>query len=817
MNLFILKLILKTKKAVFLAFMFILISLPWLNAQTNLNNASQGLIKGIVLDGQTLQPIQGANFVITNIRDTLKILGSASDKDGRFLIDKIPFGFYNAKISYIGYKTRSRKGVVFNAKTREINIDTVRIYPKSHSTAEVQIVGEKERIIHEKDRIILRADKELGTNAYDLLENLPMVGVDINGNPQIMGMKAKIYIDGVPASYFGIEKTEDLRTYSVYEIDKFELYTTPNPDFDVSAGTGVINIITKKIFDTKYTGQIYGNGNTKNLFSGSVSGAYNPKGMTIKGGFSEDRSNYNSSSTAFKTLSFGNNDNLINQADENNIKTVNDNIKLSFGLNSDINNILNYNLRYTNKNTDKDNKSLMTKSIADQAISSNSFTGSLNNTHQRFISNNLMYLKRSPESGRSFTAALSYRNNLMDVDNKINRSEVFSSSPDLTNNYITNNNSSNKNNNVSLLATYKHPIDSSFKLDLKYSGELLKLTMNNDYFDYNNDINGFVERMDQKISQNYSDLRNNFSGSIEWGLNGYSIRGGISYDNKYTKLEDDVRNYKFDHRFSAFNPSFSVRKTLSLGTMVMLGYNQMTGYPMNKQLNPYSDFSDSTNIVTGNPNLDPYTTDSFMLIIRSNSEQGMSTIEASYKKGKNIIEQVTSVENASLTRTTYKNIAGNEEYSFFIANYSQIFDWLTYDAVLFFAKTKYSGLNNSYEGTSWSASLRPSLKFSNLKLFLELHYNSPQYTSQVKTDGIFYANASIKQLFFDKKLSITLKASDIFNSMRNNSNTNGSGFYFINKTSETTRIFTLDIAWFFFSNNNNEVQEEKGEEYKDDF
>lgn len=58
-------------------------------------------IKGKITDGDTEVTIPGANIVVSDL-DPLK--GAVSDIDGNFIIEDVPIGRHNIKVSFIGYE-----------------------------------------------------------------------------------------------------------------------------------------------------------------------------------------------------------------------------------------------------------------------------------------------------------------------------------------------------------------------------------------------------------------------------------------------------------------------------------------------------------------------------------------------------------------------------------------------------------------------------------------------------------------------------------------------------------------------------------------
>ena len=64
-----------------------------------------GILTGRVVDSKTLFPLQGATILIEG-----ESLGTISDENGYFKLEKIPFDSYNILASYLGYQTE----VLFN-------------------------------------------------------------------------------------------------------------------------------------------------------------------------------------------------------------------------------------------------------------------------------------------------------------------------------------------------------------------------------------------------------------------------------------------------------------------------------------------------------------------------------------------------------------------------------------------------------------------------------------------------------------------------------------------------------------------------------
>ena len=69
-----------------------------------------GVVKGLIVDAATQQPLPGANAVLLDAK-----LGAMAGDDGRFAIAGVPLGTYRLQVSMIGYESRIQPDVVVRA------------------------------------------------------------------------------------------------------------------------------------------------------------------------------------------------------------------------------------------------------------------------------------------------------------------------------------------------------------------------------------------------------------------------------------------------------------------------------------------------------------------------------------------------------------------------------------------------------------------------------------------------------------------------------------------------------------------------------
>ena len=117
------------------------------------------------------------------------------------------------------------------------------------------------------DRRVFHVGSDLtnrGGNTTELLENIPSVAVDIDGNITLRGSSGvQILIDGRPSGLAGGAREAFLESLPASAVERVELITNPSARFDPDGTAGILNIVLKKNKLEGISGQLqatYGTG-----------------------------------------------------------------------------------------------------------------------------------------------------------------------------------------------------------------------------------------------------------------------------------------------------------------------------------------------------------------------------------------------------------------------------------------------------------------------------------------------------------------------------------------------------------------------------
>ena len=171
-----------------------------------------GILAGNLLDPQK-KPVAGANVQLKLINDSSQQKSAVTDKSGGFLISNIPFGYHRLQISYTGMQTLVIDSIFFRTERYDFNIADIQLRPAAtNELSEVIVYAEKALIVSKDGNISFNAGESAlaaGSNASELLTNVPLVTKDPTGKILVRGKEPRILIDDKPVE-LNLQQLQDL-------------------------------------------------------------------------------------------------------------------------------------------------------------------------------------------------------------------------------------------------------------------------------------------------------------------------------------------------------------------------------------------------------------------------------------------------------------------------------------------------------------------------------------------------------------------------------------------------------------------------------
>ena len=223
-------------------------------------------VTGSVLDTLNNEGLSYAALSFIRLKDDQLITGGICNEEGIFTIKKVPAGVYHLLIEYMGYapKIIDKIRVIPNRRDRsdfskQVKLD-LGVFYLSRSVDELQeieLVEEKAFVVQGVDRKVFTVGQDLtstGGTATELMEKLPSVQVDMDGNISLRGSdQVRLYVDGKPSL---LSSSDLLETTPSSMIESVELITNPSAKFSPEGMAGIINIVLKKNRKAGFNGNV---------------------------------------------------------------------------------------------------------------------------------------------------------------------------------------------------------------------------------------------------------------------------------------------------------------------------------------------------------------------------------------------------------------------------------------------------------------------------------------------------------------------------------------------------------------------------------
>jgi len=243
-----------------------------------------GRISGNVIDSVTRQPMDYTNINLFRATGKSPLNGLLTDEKGNFKFDNIKPGTYRIEISFVGYPTKVVNDITTTLSKPDKNLGTILVPPGTKKLAEVQITGAKSLIENRIDKIVYNAEKDLtsaGGNATDVLQKVPLVAVDINGNVSLRGDgNVRVLINGKPSGATSSNLADVLKSLPADQIKTIEVITSPSAKYDAEGTAGILNIITKTSNISGFSGSVSGGVGTRQN-NGNASLSYNQNRFSL--------------------------------------------------------------------------------------------------------------------------------------------------------------------------------------------------------------------------------------------------------------------------------------------------------------------------------------------------------------------------------------------------------------------------------------------------------------------------------------------------------------------------------------------------------
>lgn len=763
------------------------------------------------LEDSEKKPVPFANVALLAAKDSALIGGGTADENGLFNIPAEP-GSYLIKITFLAMDEKIIPNV--RVAAQPVVLGTITLTSNARVLEELVVQGEKSQMDLQLDKRVFNVGKDLaniGGNASDILNNMPSVTVDVEGNVALRGSgNVRILIDGKQSGMVGLNPAEALRQIPADLIESVEIITNPSSRYDAEGEVGILNIVMKKNIRYGLNGTFTGTAGYPSNFGASFNVNYRKKKVNLIANYGfmyrdgpgrgHSRQEYNSADTSF----------VYEQTNRRNRAGYSNNVRVGLDYFLNTHNTITATLSV--RKSQNDNKSRLEYRDFDMNnILTRTVTRSEDETEPRTnIEAALNYRKTFERKGQSLTFDAKYI--LSDETEASQYHEVADN-----NTVDIRQRSYNTEDEKNFLAQldYIHPLGKDGKLEagLKTSIRLLDndfsvhQQLEPDYWvvlpDYDNRL-----AYDEKIHAAYLMASNQFGKVfVQAGLRG-------EYTDILTELK---KTAKINHReyFNLF-PSIHLSYKLADAQTLQLSYSYRLSRPSFRDLLPFSNFSDSRVFRAGNPLLNPEFTHSFEAGHLLNMNKGTLLSSIYYRRRLGVVENITSVDSTGFTTITPINLSTGDSYGFeFNLTYDPAPWWkLTANANVFRAMNEGYYNDKLYQSDTYSWTSRFSSRitlFGSVDFQSSLNYRAPRRTTQGKDLSIYFIDLSLSKDILKGRGTLTASVRDLLNSQKRRSITENAGYYSYSVFQWRPRQFLVTLSYRLNRSKEKQNMDKQGE------
>ncbi|MCR5423925.1 MAG: TonB-dependent receptor family protein [Bacteroidales bacterium] len=781
--------------------------------------AQRGRISGKVVDKQSGANIEFASVVLLKPADSSMVsgLGAMSASNGSFSISA-PYGTYLVRVTFMGYGSYIHsEQVTISEHHQHASLGKLAIAPATAKMEAVQVAAQRSMVEYQLDKRVVNVDKNIvtgGGTATDVLQNVPSVAIDNDGNVSLRGStNVTVLIDGRPYELMGNDLETLLEQIPASSVENVEVITNPSAKYDPEGMSGIINIKLKdKTAALGTNGVVTLNLGAPLAFLGPNYPDQMPNLIptsmaTINLNYTTQKySLFLSADGGIRSHGFiahSNIERLVNGAttshDTIDQYSVGNNYMGSIKVGGEYffnekNSLLaSYQLRGGRRN--HHNQSYSTDLFSGTGSNTNPLNymdyAQYDTSHNSNLNHvfNLHYTKKFDQKDRVLTADATF--------NMRHRSGEGTQEHTLTNPnaqwdnyYLRESETNNKHKALNLQLNYVHPFGEKWKLETGYEGRMDWPDQDAVYYRSQYDaLHNLVRNYEDASSTHYNynlqvqALYATFGGNLNERLSmQLGLRGEYALVNGY-----DVNHPQTDSVYKSYwqlYPTLHLSYKISENQSMQLSYSRRVRRPHMWDLNPYMDVREGQQLNFGNPNLDPEFTNAFELSYNLTINNLNIFSSAYYRQTNNMMTRYGFVwDSLSVMRYSWWEPYNSEYDGYWASTWQNLDNGYNYgvELIVDYQMTKWWKVNvslNLYENYIKGTALLDNLdknafqlsgKFNSYMTLphdwtvqLSGQYRAPFLDLQTQMYASYWVDLAVKKDILNKRASINIRVGDVF-------------------------------------------------------
>jgi outer membrane receptor protein involved in Fe transport len=739
--------------------------------------AQEGItITGRVLD-ENNQAVPFANAALYNATDSALVTGAVSDDKGVFIIET-KSGNYFLKVSFLSYEEKTIHPI--SVGNSDVDLGQIILKPSSQVLQEVTVQSERSQTELYLDKRVFNVGKDLTNisgSAIEILDNVPSVAVDIEGNVSLRGSgNVRILIDGKPSGLTGINTADALRNVQANLIESIEVITNPSSRYDAEGEVGIINIILKKEKRQGVNGSFTLNAGYPESYGGSFNLNLRKNKFNFTSSYGISYRSGPGSGSSYQRFTEA--DTVFAYEQDNNRNRTGWSHNLMAGID----------YFFTEK-------SVLTGSFIYRR------SDGLNTSHIEFrdldengdVVRTVVRDEREEEPEDNSEISLSYRKDFSRkgqyltadfkwIENIETEFAHYTETDDLADSTSQQRATNTENErNVLFQSDFVRPFREKGRFE---AGVKTTLRVIDNDFLVENLTGESAWQPDPDFDNNLVYTENIYAGYLMVGneINRFSYQVGLRGELSDISVEltnENETNYQ--NYFNLF-PSTHLSYKLKGDNTVQLSYSYRLSRPGFRDLMPFSNYTNTRSMFVGNPNLRPEYTNSIEAGYLLNWQSGSILSSAYYRYRTGVIERITIVDSVGYNRIMPVNLSTENAYGLeFNFTWNPI-DWLRLNTNANFYRSMIEGQyedqfleSDTYTWTGRAIARVTFLKKWNFQT--NYNYRAPRVTPQGMNRSMYSIDLALARDVFNGNGTLTLSVRDLLNTRKMRTVVDSDGFY----------------------------------------
>jgi len=801
-----------------LIFILLYLSITTFAGSVNPSDIDTG-VKGKVVDKSTKKNLEYATVMIFQAVDSSFVTGGITSETGEFDI-KLKPGRYHIAVQFLAYGTIRMSDVLIERGRNQLDLGELMISPDSAMLEEFEIISEKSQVEMSLDKRVFNVGKDISmkaSNAMEVLENIPSITVDIDGNVSLRGDEGvRILVDGKMSGLAGISNRNALRSLQSDMIERIEIITNPSVRYDAEGSAGIINIVLKKDRRQGFNGSIDATTGYPLQAGLGINSNYRLNKWNL---FANYSINYSERIGSGSLLREFNSDKLFTTEQESERRREGISNTIRLGAEYFINplNSITFSMLY--KYSDELNKSTVGyRDFTDDLLTGLSERVDDEEEIDPDLEYSMLYSKQFRRKDQLFTASIQYSDNNETEKSTITETFFQSPQPVLPQPQLQKSNNNELSQNIEAQADYYHPFAGKAKLESGVKWQ--RRHIDNDYEVFQQLPNGEFDTLDDFTNHFIYD-ENILAAYAMFGddRGRYSYQLGLRVE--YADINTLLRDTEEEDQQNYLDPFPSAHFTYKLTEVdnIQLSYSRRIRRPGFRQLNPFRSFADNRNIWTGNPELKPVYTDSYEIGYLRYWNKSSFNATTYYRNSKDVFQRIERIGDSGTIFIRPENFARNQSFGLELIGSLSPYKWWNMNTSLNFFRSITEGdaygISYNTDYLSWTGRINNRLTLAkNFDMQVSGNYAAAADTPQGKRLPSWSVDLGLSKDILKNKGTLTLNVRDVFGTRKHSFETFGGNFYTKSEFQWSSTVVTLNFNYRI--NQSKKRQGEKRDQQSDE-